>query len=86
MASVIYTQHTADGKSHQARRSVPQGRKPSPPELLQTRRVTINLTERQYRQLVEGAKSLNMKPAAYGALAVSLFMQLFAANNCSSSS
>lgn len=86
MATNVYRQQYADGSSRLVCRSVRQGRKPLPDDLLQTRRVTINLTEQQYRWIAEQAEMYNMKPAAYCALAASLFdMQLFAANNCSKS-
>lgn len=39
MASKIYIQHTADGKSHKARRRVKQGRKVLPAELRRPCRV-----------------------------------------------
>jgi hypothetical protein len=84
MAANVYLQHYADGTQERHRRSTKQGRRPLPVELRQSRRITVNLTEQQYRQAVEQAERCGMKPAAYGALAMSLFdVELFAANNCS---
>ena len=72
MASNIYIQHTADGKSHLARRYITQGRKSLPVELVKVKAEAMMLPETKARAVAE-AKKHSLSLSAYIDLAVSLF-------------
>lgn len=72
MSANVFRQDTADGKSHLARRSTKQGRKPLPAEL-----VRVKMSCRVYgstkRRVETESQKYGMTPSAYADLALSLF-------------
>lgn len=71
MASNIYTQHTADGRHHLARRAVKQGRPAR--SGVGKRSVGVSMTEREQDRIAEKARELDMSFSQYVVLACTLF-------------
>ena len=83
MAANTYTQYHADGTKKIYRRTVKQGRKSLPPELVKVP-VTIFVLPVEKEKIESKAKEMNMSVSNYGEIALSLFdiKQFSTVENC----